>query len=1013
VRTSGCSRARGALRRRPPASHTLHLAVVRSRTPTRASVPSDRDRRPRLPRRRRRRHLRRHPGAGARIPMRMNERGQMEPLSAASARARQGPLRREPMAAIVADDRYRAEDALATCTSSTTRSPRSWTRGPLRATDPAALRVGRNEHGRAPTRSPAARRPRVTRGGPRPGETFYVQAPLGRPLGPARAGRVGCRPRRAEHVGDDQGAARQPAHTSPSTRGCRAWRALPADDVGGAFGVRGEVYPEDFLVALLALRTRRRTLDRGPPRAPAATNHSREQHHEIAIGLRRDGTILASTTGCEQHGRLRPTHGATAPNNTAAYIPGPYRVPHYRPSHCVVTNKTPAGNLRAPGRFEATFVRERLVDHAARALAMDPAEIRRRKFHSARSIALRPSAPPPTAARSFTTAATTRGCSGGARPRGVRHARQTPKRRRAGPDATSIGLAYGWRSPARPLGVRAASRRRPVTSSSTPAIPSAQGVETVFAQVCADILSVRYEDVTVRTGTPMRCPTASEPSAAGEPSWAATPCGLRPEQRARQDPDRGRGASWRRTRPILELRDGAVHVRGVADRALSLREVARAATVTRALPGAWSRVWRRSTTTGKKDDVRPRPAPGRVARSDARPACAASFATSSPTTSAGHQPRCSSKGRSSAASPRVSAAALHEEARLRRRRPAHGGTLMEYHLPAAADMARGGAMAPRGGSPRRPIRSASRAPAMDGIVAAGGARSQCGGRRPGAPGGVEIRALPFRPSRLKEPDQDRASTRRIIHLDMDASTPRSSSATGPSCAAGPSPSAATRAGGGGGGLLRGADLRRSPAMPMSGHAGSVPSWSSWISGWSTTARCRSRSARSWGAHRPHRAAGARRVLSRCFIDDGLDRSGRRAGPPPQGGDPERDRAHGVGPGWAPASSWRRSPPICASRTGSSSSQPEAVGGFLAPLPCRGCGASATSPSAGSRRSASRLSPTWRRPIPPDSASCSASTGRAWWSSRAAPIHARCRCRGNRSPSATRRRSRRTPPTWRC
>ena len=62
-------------------------------------------------------------------------------------------------------------------------------------------------------------------------------------------------------------------------------------------------------------------------------------------------------------------------------LPGPYRVPHYRAEvTCVVTNKTPAGTYRAPGRFEATFVRERIVDMAARALSIDPAEVRRRNF---------------------------------------------------------------------------------------------------------------------------------------------------------------------------------------------------------------------------------------------------------------------------------------------------------------------------------------------------------------------------------------------------------------------------------------------------------------------------------------------------------------------------------------------------------------------------------------------------------------------------------------------------------
>ena len=235
-------------------------------------------------------------------------------------------------------------------------------------------------------------------------------------------------------------------------------------DVGGAFGIRGEVYPEDFLVALLAIRTRRpvRWIEDRREHLQAA-NHSREQHHEIAIGLRRDGTIVAiHDRFWNNMGAYVRTHGATAPNNTAAYIPGPYRVPHYRAEvTCVVTNKTPSGTYRAPGRFEATFVRERIVDMAARALGMDPAEIRRRNFI-------------PSEAMPYDLGTTTHGStvvydSGdypqalrlGARPRRLRRAPRgagpgapgrTPRRHRSGLRRREVR--------ARPVGVRPRARGR-------------------------------------------------------------------------------------------------------------------------------------------------------------------------------------------------------------------------------------------------------------------------------------------------------------------------------------------------------------------------------------------------------------------------------------------------------------------------------------------------------------------------------------------------------------------------
>ena len=60
------------------------------------------------------------------------------------------------------------------------------------------------------------------------------------------------------------------------------------------------------------------------------------------------------------------THAATVPDLAAAMLPGPYRVPAYRAiGHIRLTNKTPCGTYRAPGRYESTFVRERLLDAIA------------------------------------------------------------------------------------------------------------------------------------------------------------------------------------------------------------------------------------------------------------------------------------------------------------------------------------------------------------------------------------------------------------------------------------------------------------------------------------------------------------------------------------------------------------------------------------------------------------------------------------------------------------------------
>lgn len=153
--------------------------------------------------------------------------------------------------------------------------------------------------------------------------------------------------------------------------------------VGGGFGARGEFYPEDFLVPFCAMALKRPVSwieDRDENLR--ATNHSREQIHHVSIALRSDGKLLGlkDELVCDTGAYVR-THGITVPAMAAAMLPGPYEWPAYR-CHVrnVVTNKTPAGTYRAPGRYEANFVRERLLDMAAHRLGMDPIELRRRNL---------------------------------------------------------------------------------------------------------------------------------------------------------------------------------------------------------------------------------------------------------------------------------------------------------------------------------------------------------------------------------------------------------------------------------------------------------------------------------------------------------------------------------------------------------------------------------------------------------------------------------------------------------
>ena len=153
--------------------------------------------------------------------------------------------------------------------------------------------------------------------------------------------------------------------------------------VGGGFGIRGELYPEDVLVCLAAMRLRRpiKWIEDRREHLVAA-NHSRQQTHRIRAAIKSDGTILGLDDEFfhDQGGYIR-THGATVPDLAAAMLPGPYRIPAYRARARVrLTNKTPGGTYRSPGRYESTFVRERLIDAIASKLGLDRAEVRRRNF---------------------------------------------------------------------------------------------------------------------------------------------------------------------------------------------------------------------------------------------------------------------------------------------------------------------------------------------------------------------------------------------------------------------------------------------------------------------------------------------------------------------------------------------------------------------------------------------------------------------------------------------------------
>ncbi|MEP9362783.1 xanthine dehydrogenase family protein molybdopterin-binding subunit [Nocardioides sp. CN2-186] len=154
-------------------------------------------------------------------------------------------------------------------------------------------------------------------------------------------------------------------------------------DIGGSFGVKGGIFPEYVMVGWAALQLGRAvkwTEDR--LEHMVATAHAREQVHEMTAAFDVEGRILALTDEIwHNHGAYMRQAEPLVSDITVGMVPGPYRVPAYDGVlHVVHSNKTPLSAYRAPGRFEGTFARERLLDQAAEVLGISPVEIRRRNL---------------------------------------------------------------------------------------------------------------------------------------------------------------------------------------------------------------------------------------------------------------------------------------------------------------------------------------------------------------------------------------------------------------------------------------------------------------------------------------------------------------------------------------------------------------------------------------------------------------------------------------------------------
>jgi CO/xanthine dehydrogenase Mo-binding subunit len=275
--------------------------------------------------------------------------------------------------------------------------------------------------------------------------------------------------------------------------------------VGGGFGVRGELYPEDVLVCVAAMRLRRPVKWIEDRREHfIAANHSRQQRHHVRAGVDADGVILAlDDEFWHDQGAYVRTHALRVATMISGILPGPYRIPAYRSvGHFRLTNKTPAATYRAPGRYETTFVRERLIEAIAQRLRLDPVEVRRRNAIPAAEMPFRrPLEVLGEEVRHDT------GDYMGLLEKVLAHVawdrlKAELAARRAKGELVGAGIAmYVEKSGLGPSdGVRIAVDTTGAVEVVTGGASIGQGFETVIAQVAAEVIGIDYRNVRVIHG---------------------------------------------------------------------------------------------------------------------------------------------------------------------------------------------------------------------------------------------------------------------------------------------------------------------------------------------------------------------------------------------------------------------------------------------------------------------------------------------------------------------------------
>ena len=362
-----------------------------------------------------------------------------------------------------------------------------------------------------------------------------------------------------------------------------------APDVGGGFGGKGSLYPEEIFVCAAARQLRRAvkwTSDRLEDLA--ASNQAFDEIVDAELALDADGRILAlsaDVVGDVGAYSVYPWTAGLEPVQVVSFLPGPYRIQHYRArTRAVATSKAPTGPYRGVGRPISTFVMERLMDMAAARIGMDAKDIRLKNLVAAEEL------PYKVASGIVWDKSGFQECLNAACAAiGYDSLRAEQKEARAAGRWVGIGIAcyaeltgIGSRisvAPGMPIntGTETAIVRIDSTGAVTAAFGVAahgQGLETTLAQVVAEHLGARFDDIRIVQGDSSAV-SGGTGTYASRSMVLAGGAGTLAAQAVREKVLNAASHLLEASVADLVAEDGRVTVVGT-DRSISFREVARA-----------------------------------------------------------------------------------------------------------------------------------------------------------------------------------------------------------------------------------------------------------------------------------------------------------------------------------------------------------------------------------------------------------------------------------------------------